>query len=493
MRDLKEKTIRGGLARLCTQATNFILRLGSLAILARLLEPKDFGLLGMVTAFTGVLSLFRDFGLSSASIQRASVSEEQLSTLFWINVCAGAILALVTFACAPVLAAFYQEPRLVGITATLAIGFLFNAIGVQHSALLQRQMHFTTLALVSTLSLAASTGVAIAGAKAGYGYWALVAMNVTLPLTNTAGLWLTADWLPRMPQRRTGVRSMMRFGGAITLNSLVIYVASNLDKVLLGHFWGVDAVGIYGRAYQLINIPTDNLNSAAGEVAFSALSKLQDDPQRLRNYFLKGYTLILALTIPITMACAVFADDIVFVFLGPKWKNAAAIFRFLAPTTLVFAMANPLGWLLCSLGMVRRSLKMGVVIAPLMIVSYILGLPYGPKGVAIGYSTMMVLWLVPVILWSLHGTVVSFGDIMLAVTRPLASSVVAVALACAVRLVTGDLSTHLQTLVLEISVLVVTYLIMLLFVAGQGSLYLDLARGLKGSSAVEEKALVSTL
>jgi O-antigen/teichoic acid export membrane protein len=491
MKDLKERTIRGGLARLCTQGANFVLRIGSLAILARLLEPKDFGLLGMVTAFTGVLSLFRDFGLSSASIQRTTVTEAQLSTLFWVNVLVGAILAAVTVASAPVLAVFYHEPRLVQVTATLAIGFLFNAFGVQHSAILQRQMRFTTLAVVSTASLAISTGIAILEAKLGYGYWALVAMNVTLPLTNTLGLWLAAAWVPAMPQRRTGLRSMMRFGGAITLNSLVIYVASNLEKVLLGRFWGVDAVGIYGRAYQLINIPTDNLNSAAGEVAFSALSRLQDDPNRLRNYFLKGYSIILALTLPITMACAVFADDIVIVLLGPKWKEAAVIFRLLAPTTLVFAMANPLSWLLCSIGMVKRSLKMGVVIAPLMIGSYFLGLPYGPKGVAFAYSAIMVLWLVPVILWSIHGTVISFRDIALAVSRPLASSVVAVAVALAVRSLSSDLSGHVRMLALEITVLFTVYLVMLLFVTGQGSMYLDLFRSLGRSASDKERSLVS--
>ncbi len=99
---------------------------------------------------------------------------------------------------------------------------------------------------------------------------------------------------------------------------------------------------IYGRAYQLINIPTDNLNSAVGEVAFSALSRIQDDPVRLKSYFLKGYSLVLAMTLPITIACALFADDLVLVLLGPKWKDSAAIFRFLAPTILVFAIANPL-------------------------------------------------------------------------------------------------------------------------------------------------------
>src|SRR5436853_6445521 len=124
MKDLKEKTIRGGSARVAALATNFLLRVGSLAILARVLDPKDFGLLGMVTAFTGVLSLFRDFGLSAASVQRATVTEEQTSTLFWINVGVGAMLMLIAVLLAPLVASFSRQPRLFWITAVVAIGFL---------------------------------------------------------------------------------------------------------------------------------------------------------------------------------------------------------------------------------------------------------------------------------------------------------------------------------------------------------------------------------
>src|ERR1017187_2450565 len=182
MKDLKEKTIRGGLARLCAQGADFTLRLVSLMVLARLLGPKDFGLVGMVTALTGVLIMFRDFGLSAAAIQRPIVTEEQTSTLFWINVFVGVVLGLLTVAMAPIIAAFYHEPRLVGVTAALASSFIFNAAGVQHQALLQRQMRFTALAIISTISLIVSTAIAIGGALAGYGYWALVAMTVVLPV-----------------------------------------------------------------------------------------------------------------------------------------------------------------------------------------------------------------------------------------------------------------------------------------------------------------------
>src|SRR5271170_5092143 len=157
MQDLKEKIIRGGAARLAGQAATLLLRAGALVVLARLLGPKDFGLVGMVTAFTGVLTMFRDFGLSAAAVQRSDVTTDQHSTLFWINVLLGALLALVTLAAAPAIAAFYHEPRLVWVAAVLGTAFLFNAMGIQRSALLQRQMRFTALAVTSVVSLIVGT------------------------------------------------------------------------------------------------------------------------------------------------------------------------------------------------------------------------------------------------------------------------------------------------------------------------------------------------
>src|SRR5712691_8399799 len=173
MQDLKEKTIRGGFAKVCAQAVTFLLRVGSMMVLARLLEPTDFGLVGMVTALTGVLHLFRDFGLSTATVQRVNVTEAQISTLFWINVLVGTILGLLAVVMAPVVAVFYHEPRLFRVTAVLAPGFLCNAAGVQHAAILQRHMRFTALATIDIISLVMSTAVGIGMAVGGYGYWAL--------------------------------------------------------------------------------------------------------------------------------------------------------------------------------------------------------------------------------------------------------------------------------------------------------------------------------
>ena len=160
-------------------------------------------------------------------------------------------------------------------------------------------------------------------------------------------------------------------------------------------------------------------------MGFAALCKFQDDPVRLKSYFLKGFSLLLALALPITVTCVLFADELIFVVLGPNWKDAAAIVRLLAPAIAIFAIIDPLEWFIFSIGLGARSLRIALVFAPFMITGYVVGLPYGPKGVAFAYSAVLTLCLVPRILWCVHGTVVSLRDILLAVSGPVASAVVA--------------------------------------------------------------------
>ena len=444
----------------------------------------------MVTAFTGVLNLFRDFGLSTATVQREEVSNEQLSTLFWINVVVGVVLAIFSVLFAPLVVRFYHEPRLFGITMVLALGFLFNAAGIQHSAILQRHLRFTALAVINVVALVVSALVGIGMAMLGFGYWALVVQAVTVPLGTTIGVWIVAAWTPGMPRRGAEVRSMMKFGGTLTLNGIIVYIGYNMDKVLLGRFWGAEDLGLYGRGYQLINIPTDNLNQSVGEVAFSAMSRVQNDRPRLRNYFLKGYSLVLAMTIPMTIMCGFFANDLIQVLLGPKWAATAPIFQLLAPTILIFAMINPLAWLMFALGMVGRSLKVAMVLAPLVMCGYLAGLHYGPKGVAFGYSAIMILWVIPHIAWCVYGTGVSLRDILVTVSKPLLSGLVGAAVAFPVHRLCTPLMPALPRVVIAGVVLLIVYVGMLFYVMGQKALYMDVIKGFRKRAPVEDKALV---
>jgi len=254
----------------------------------------------------------------------------------------GGLLAALCAAIAPFIAAFYHEPRLVWVTVVIGTGFVFNGAAAQHRAMLQRDMRFAVLAIVDIASLIVSIASGVGLAFAGMGYWALVATILCPIIVSLFGLVAAGGWIPGPPRRGSGVWSMIKYGGTVTLNGVIVYIAYNADKVLIGRFWGAATLGIYGRAYQLISLPNDNLNSTIGTVAFPALSRLQHDPERLKSYFLKGYGLFLSLVMPITMASGLFAEDIIRVFLGPKWDEAVPVFRLLAPTIAAFALINPL-------------------------------------------------------------------------------------------------------------------------------------------------------
>jgi PST family polysaccharide transporter len=412
------------------------------------------------------------------------MTSQQTSMLFWLNRFVGGLLGLLACASAPLLVAFYQEPRLFGVTVILSACFLCNAAGVQHTALLQREMRFTALASIEILALVTSSVVGIGMALAGLGYWALVGWSFVLPAASSAGAWWMTAWVPGAPSRHAGMRSMMRFGGTVTLNGLVVYIAYNLDKVLLGRFWGAEVLGMYGRAYQLISLPTGNLNEAVDGVVFSALSRVQHDPSLLKSYFLKGYAIVLTLTVPITMACALFADDLIFLLLGPKWQHAAVIFRLLSPTVLAFALINPWGSLLYATGQVGKSLRIALVIAPFVMGGYVLGLPYGPNGVALGFSAMMVVWVFPHLAWCIKGTLIAPRDVLLVVSRPFLAGIVAATVALAVQLYLGQALPSLARLVLGAAVLFGVYAWLLLRVMGQKAFYWELLLTLRKRPAV---------
>jgi O-antigen/teichoic acid export membrane protein len=474
--ELKQRSVRGGLAAMLGQAAAFLLQMASTVVLARLLSPGDFGLQGMVFALTGLLNLFRDAGLGVASVQRNALTHEQASTLFWINVVVGAGLALVAALVAPVLAAFYREPRLTLMTLASATAFVFSGLAVQHRALLSRAMRFVTIAKIDLMSLGASTGVGIGMALGGFGYWSLVGMAVSGPLAGAAAVWIVMPWRPGWPGRTAGLRSMLHMGGTVTLNSLVVYMAYNTEKILLGRFWGIEALGIYGRAFQLASLPVQQINGSMSAVAFPALSRVQGDSERLYRSFLKGYSVVLSMTVPVAIIYALFAEEIVGVLLGPRWHSAAPVLRLLSPTVLALAIINPFGWLLQATGRAGRSLSIALLIAPTVIVGIAVGLGHGIAGVALGYSTAMVLLIAPVVAWAMRGTGMAAGDYWRSIAPALVSGVAAGLAGWILKRGLDDALAPMPLLIAGVSLCLGVYAWVLLIAMRQKPLYVDLSR-----------------
>jgi O-antigen/teichoic acid export membrane protein len=431
----------------------------------------------MVAVVTGFYGLFTSAGLSSATIQRETITDAQMSTLFWVNMLIGAGLCALCLATGPVLVAVFHEPRLTGVTAAMAAGFLVNAAGVQHVTLLQRQLRFVTLTSLEVLAQVAILATGVALAVAGFGYWALVASTLAGPAVLTVLAWTTTRWVPGRPHRDAGILSMLRFGGVVTIQSVLNYGAQNIDKVLLGRFRGAGTLGIYGRAYQLAAMPMANLSAAVGWVAFSALSRLQDDRPRFRTYFLKGYTVVISLVVPILVFAAVFADDTVRVVLGPQWTAVSLIFQLLAPAALVLTfIEGPTFWLLHSLGMVGRSLRITCAFTGVTLVACIAGIPQGATGIASAYSIALSLWLVPCLAWCVHGTPVHLSDLLQTTWRPLLGSAVASVVAF---VAVNNFSQPIIRLLLGGVLMSCGYFAIVWFIFRQRDFYLGLVKDLR--------------
>jgi PST family polysaccharide transporter len=450
--------------------------------MGRLLSPNDYGLIAMVMAPLGILGLFRDLGLSTVAIQHPELSERQKSTLFWLNMGLACSLTGIAILSAPLLVGFYGDTRLSLLAVVMSSWFLLNAAIDQHAALLQRQMRFVQIALIDILANLSGVTVGIVLALHGAGYWAIAAMTLTTPAVYAISVWLTAGWLPGLPRCGVGVLSMVKSGGLLTAAAFAWYLAQNLDKVLIGRLFGADALGLYSRAYTLINLPSDVLYAAMRNVAMSTLSRLSGDAASVRSYFLRSYSILVSITIPIAFACAVFAEEFIVLMLGPKWSEAAVIFRNLAPSALALGLINPTWPLLVSLGLFKRNLAVGLAVAPACIAGYTIGLPWGAEGAAIGLSAALMLSALPILAWTVNGTAVSVRDLLSQIYPALLCSTLASLATLGLRYWNPpSLTSPVLSLLVGMSVFAVVYAGVLLWCMGRWREYHDVLQTLLGT------------
>lgn len=417
--DLKRKSVRGAAVTLAAQWMRFVLQIGSAAILGRLLTPKDYGLVGMVTAITAFFHVFENLGLSSATIQKSQITERQVSVLFWLNLASGTAIGLVLLVLAPFIAAFYGDARLVWITFVLAATFVLGGAKVQHQALLKRQMRLMELAKIDVGSalLGVATGVLVA--VQGGGYWALVAIQVASSLSSMIFTWMSCRWVPRLPSKDGTVRGMVNFGAHLMMADVLSYATRNLDNVLIGRVWGSRPLGLYSRAYGLLMLPLQQINAPLWGVAVPALSRLQSEPERFRRYYKRVASGIAFITFPCVMALAAVSEEVLWIVMGPQWTDAGKIFAVLAFAAMWQPLASTRSWVLVSLGHAKRLLRWAFISTPLVLVSFLVGLKWGPLGVATSYTACCYALIYPAYRFMLRDTPIPLSDIYEVIWRPL--------------------------------------------------------------------------
>ncbi len=400
---LGRQAARGAAFTLAGQISRIALQLASVIVLARLLSPRDYGLVAMVTAFAGIAEIFRDFGLSAAAVQALRLSTRQRDNLFWINSAIGLALAMILAACAPLIAHLYGNPELVPLTRAIAVVFLLNGMSTQFRASLNRSLRFKQLAGVDVASPAVALAVAVGFAATGFGYWALAFQQISQALTNLVLLVLVSRWIPGLPHRRESMGGLLRFGWNIVATQLVNYVGQNIDSFTIGIRFGAQPLGIYSRGFQLVYNPVNQLRSPAGSVAIPVLSRLQNEPVRYYDFVLRGqvvlgYTLVAGLGVLISGSVPITA-----IVLGPRWAEVAPIISLLSVAAIFQTLALVAYWVYVSRGLTGSLFRYTWISVGLKILCITIGASWGIVGVAAGYALATTLsW--PISLWWLSRT-----------------------------------------------------------------------------------------
>lgn len=397
--DLVQRSVRGGMVTVGAQGAKVAVQIVAVVLLARLLAPADFGVFAMVAAFLGGLEILKDLGLSTATVQRAHITPRQVSTLFWLNAGLGSAVALGLAACAPLLAWLYGEPVLLDIVPVVALAFVFNGFSTQHLALLRRQMRFSAAALVQVSGEAVALVAAVAAALAGFGLWSLVIQRLVWAFSTTLMAWIVCDWRPGRPGPLSDVKGMIAFGGNATTSMVVGFLASNLDKVLIGWWWGAVPLGFYERAQKLLQLPIQNLNTPLATVALSALSRLADQPVRYRDAYLAAVERLTMLIAPLGGLFIASGDLVVTLILGPQWTEAAPILQWMGVSAIYMPITYTLSWLYMSQDRTPEMLRAGIINAGLTVAALLAGLPFGAVGVAAAYAISGIALRAPLLLW----------------------------------------------------------------------------------------------
>ncbi len=410
--DLGRKSVRGGVITLSSQGVLFALRMISTVVLARLLSPEDFGLITMVSVVVNFALMFKDAGLSMATVQKHEITHEQVSTLFWINVAICLVLALCVLAAAPVVSWFYGKPELTAVTAVLSISFVISGLTVQHQALQQRHMRFGEIACVQIVAQLLTLLVTVIFAIFGWRYWSLVFGTLTQAFTSSVLTFLFCPWIPGLMKRGTGVREMLIFGGHLTAFSFVNYFARNTDNLLIGKYVGASELGLYSKAYQVVYLPLVNVRNPLNAIAFPVLSKIRTDPERFCRYYRKLVFAMAFLSMPLMAFCIMFPYELINLLFGERWLEMKTVFRLLAIAGFFQTVIGTRGMILLACGRSDLYLKFGTIGAILTVAGFIIGLNWGITGVAASYIITSYLPQYHMFAIAFRITQCTFGDLL---------------------------------------------------------------------------------
>ena len=387
--------LRAGLVSVASGYGSAVLQIIAAVALARLLTPDDFGVVAIVTALTTFAPFLIDFGLTDATVQRAKITQQQASAIFWISCALGLAVAASLAGLSPLIASLYHEPRLRSVAMCSAATFVIWGLSGQHLSLLRRALQFTTIAKIQFLGALVGLAVALLLAVNGAGYWALVLRPIANAAFVMVGAWSACSWRPGLPVFDHEVKSMIRFGMHVVGFSLVYSISRAADRIALGLLYSPKTVGYYQNAVNLYDNSIFLALAQLHNVGSAALSKLQSSPTALIQKYEAALSLLAFFAMPAAATLSITARDVVGVVLGAKWQPAGALLAILALRGIFQAVEGSQGWLHLSLGRPDRWKNWGVINAVVQVVAICCGLPFGATGVAIAMVVASALVACP--------------------------------------------------------------------------------------------------
>jgi len=392
-------------------ASGKVLVLVTLAVLARLLTPAEFGIVGFATLALAYLAVLKDLGLGGALIQRKDDIEEAAQTIYTLNLVLGAVLTAATILAAPLVAAFFDEPLVTPILRVLSISFLIEALGSVHLVLLARRLDFRRKLVPDIGRALVKGGVAITAAALGFGVWALVWGQLAGVATSSILVRFVVPWRPRLVVHRRLVRPLLGFGMPLVIVNIQHAVWANLDYVVIGRFLGDAALGIYVLAYRLPELLIQSIWRVVAGAAFPFFSTLQDSPDLLRRGFLKTIRYSQLLVVPLALGLLISAEPAVGALFGDQWSEAIPVLRILALFTLVASVGYNAGDVYKAIGRPGILAKLGIIDLAILAPALIVAAPHGIVAVAWTHTIVATGDTIIRLLVARHYIAVGFRDI----------------------------------------------------------------------------------
>lgn len=390
---LKEKTSKGlfwgGLSNGLLQ----VISLGFAVIIGRILDPSDFGVVGVLAIFSAVATAMQESGFTSALLNRDKIDPEDYNSVFWFNILLSLLIYLILFFCAPIIARFFHNPALVNVSRFTFLGFVIGSFGTAQNAYLVKRMQIKEKSIVSIISVFISGVVAVVLAMKGFSYWGIAIQNVLTIGINTIGLWVASSWRPSIHFTFKPVLEMFGFSVKILITNVVAMINYHFFSVIFGRFYTEREVGFYNQANKWNSAGYSTINGMASNVSQAVLVEAKQDPDRLLRVFRKLMRFIAFVSFPLMLGLALIAPEFITIFLTDKWLESGRLLRILCVSGAVYPIVTVMVSLILSHGGSGIQMWNNIAGSISLIVVCVLFFRQGVTAMVTAYTVMNILFL----------------------------------------------------------------------------------------------------